>query len=143
MTTYEKIYKALKDKNFNKFNVGNQFFEIEREDLGFAYRFNLNRCYFSGTQFTQSKIWIKSFTVRDNALPFNYKKCIREFLEQIYTSLTWHLTPALNKYCDRSVRKANFFYPWKNRWDTVSDICETYDKNGVFCGWRKKTYLTW
>ena len=137
MTTYEKIYRALKDKNFNKFNVGNQFFEIEREDLGYAYRFNLNRYYFSGTQFTQIKICLKSFSVRDNALPPDYKKCIRLFLHEIFISCLLHLTPALNRYCDRSVRKANYFYLWKHKWDTVSDIYETYDKNGAFYGWKK------
>jgi len=147
LTTYEKIYRALKDKNANKFNVANQIYLIEREELSHGYRFNLFRWYISGY-----KVNLQSFVIRDNALPPNYKKCIRKFLQEIFTSCVYNLHPSLDKYTSRAIRKANYIYQWGNKWDRVSDIEECYincyDHDDVFichefCGWRKKTYLTW
>lgn len=138
MTTYEKIYRALKDKNARKFNVGNQVFLIELEDLSRGYRFNLFRWYISGY-----KVQLRSCTFRDNALPPNYKKCIREFLQEIYISCSWFTHPSLTKYTTRAIRKANNIYKWGNHWDRDYNVNKVYNNNGIFCGWKKETYLTW
>ena len=138
LTTYEKIYRALKDKTANKFNVGNQLFIIEHEELSHGYRFNLFRWYISGY-----KVHLQSFVIRDNALPPNYKKCIRKFLEEIFISCVYNLHPSLDKYTARAIRKANYIYGWRYQWDRVSDTYEVYDKNMHLLGHRVRTYLTW
>ena len=138
MTTYEKIYRALKDTNACKFNVGNQIFLIELEDLSRGYRFNLFRWYISGF-----KVKLSDVTIRDNALPPDYKKVIRTFLQEIYISCVRFTHPSLTKYAQRAIRKANNIYHWGNQWDRDYNVIETYDINGVFVGWRKQTYLTW
>lgn len=132
MTTYEKIYKALKDKNACKFNVSNQVFFIEREQLIKGVRYNLYRCFLA----TDKKQWLKSFGVRGNAFPFNYQKCIREFLEGVFSSCMW-CNNELLKYTSRKVRKINHLYFWRNQWDHDFKVRETYDLNGNFCGWVK------
>ena len=138
LTTYEKIYRALKDKTANKFNVGNQLFIIEHEELSHGYRFNLFRFYISGY-----KVHLQSFVIRDNALPPNYKKCIRKFLKEIFISCTYNLHPSLDKYTARAIRKANYIYGWRYQWNRVSDTYEVYDKNMHLLGHRVRTYLTW
>ena len=138
MTTYEKIYRALKDKNARKFNVGNQVFLIELEDLSRGYRYNLYRWYISGY-----KVYLSDVTIRNNALPPDYKKVIRIFLQKIFYSCLLFKTQSLDRYTKRSIRKANNIYHWRNKWDRDYNVIETYDTKGVFIGWREKTYLTW
>lgn len=140
MTTYEKIYRALKDKNAHKFNVGNQVFLIKKEQLIQGFRLNLYRTFFA----TNETRWLHSFTVRNNALPPNYKKCIREFLHEICISCTYYVTPIIiDKHSSRATRKANYIYRWRNQWDQDYNVIKVYDNNDNFLGWKKETFLTW
>ena len=140
MTTYEKIYRALKDQNACKFNIGNQVFLIKKEQLIKGFRLNLYRSFFA----TNEKRWLHSFIVRDHSMPYNYNKCIREFLHQICISCTYYVTPiTIDKHSLRSVRKANYIYRWRNHWDRDYNVVKVYDNNGIFCGWKKEAYLTW
>ena len=121
-----------------KKSTEHQLFIIEHEELSHGYRFNLFRWYISGY-----KVHLQSFVIRDNALPPNYKKCIRKFLEEIFISCVYNLHPSLDKYTARAIRKANYIYGWRYQWDRVSDTYEVYDKNMHLLGHRVRTYLTW
>lgn len=140
MTTYEKIYRALKNKNACKFNVGNQIFLIKKEQLIKGFRLVLCRAFFATNDIRR----LHSFTVRDRALPPDYKKCIREFLHEICKSCTYYVTPiVIDKHSSRGTRKANYIYRWRNQWDLDYNVIKVYNNNGVFCGWKKETFLTW